>query len=239
MNGITPNWPAPTWVRAFTTTRNLNLAYVRNDQQPHDVEQNRRILSQQFNYMYEPIWLNQTHSTNIVEIKKVNQTVDEQADGAWTQLTGIPCAVLTADCLPLLLCDTKGTVVAAVHCGWRGLAKGIIENTVKQISLNAEGEILAWLGPAIGQSKFEVGSEVREEFLKHDLRASIAFQPTANEGKWLADIYELATQRLHESGVRAIFGGDLCTYTDTERFYSYRRDKDTGRMATLIWLTLP
>ncbi len=229
MNGITPNWPAPTWVRAFTTTRNLNLT----------LEQDRTILSQDFNFMYEPIWLNQTHSTKVVEIKRPQDLKDVNADGSYTMLTGVPCAVLTGDCLPLLLCDSKGSIVAAVHCGWRGIAQGIIENALKQVGLYAEGEILAWLGPAIGQSKYEVGEDFREPFLKHDLRASIAFKKTDNQGKWLADINELAKQRLQESGVTAIYGGDLCTYTDPMRFYSYRRDKDTGRMATLIWLTLP
>ena len=229
MNGITPNWPAPTWVRAVTTTRSLNLVLA----------QDRTILSQDFNFMYEPIWLNQTHSSNVIEIKSPKRERGPEADGAWTMLTGVPCAVLTGDCLPLLLCDSNGTIVAAVHCGWRGIAQGIIEKTVKQIGLNAQGEILAWLGPAIGQSNYEVGEDFREPFLKHDLRASIAFKETEKPGKWLADIKELAKQRLQDSGVSAIYGSDLCTYTDPQRFYSYRRDKDTGRMATLIWLTLP
>lgn len=216
----------------------FNLGLHVNDN-PHDVYRNRLLLSQSLNFMHEPIWLNQTHSTNVIELKMTDEkNVSLDADGALTQLTYVPCVVLTADCLPLLLCDTQGTVVGAVHCGWRGIANGIIENALNAIRLKTNNDILAWLGPAIGQNHFEVGEEVREQFLKHNLSASSAFMPTKHPGKWMANLYTLASQRLNEMGVRQIYGGDYCTYTDAAQFYSYRRDKETGRMATLIWLAL-
>ena len=248
MKGLQPNWPAPTWVRAMSTTRiggvskdafdsfNLGLHVFDN---PNDVYQNRLQLSQSLNFMYDPIWLNQTHSTHVIELKKPDvKDLSLDADGALTQLTYVPCVVLTADCLPLLLCDTQGTVVGAIHCGWRGIANGIIENALNAIRLKTNNDILAWLGPAISQNHFEVGDEVREQFLKHNLAASSAFIPGERPGKWMANLYILASQRLNEMGVRQIYGGDYCTYTDAARFYSYRRDKETGRMATLIWLAL-
>ncbi|MBS0288533.1 MAG: peptidoglycan editing factor PgeF [Proteobacteria bacterium] len=237
VSGIQPNWPAPTWVRAITTTRlEGNLALHVNDN-PQQVIQNRRKITQTLNLMYEPAWLTQTHGTTVIEIKSPEHMLQE-ADGAYTQLTGVACTILTADCLPLLLCDTGGTLVAAVHCGWRGLAQGIIENTLKAIRLKANGDILAWLGPAVGAHCYEVGEDVRQAFLNHDMKAAYAFKPTENSGKWMADLCRLAKYRLQDNGVTAIFGGDLCTYTDSARFYSYRRHKDTGRMATLIWLAL-
>jgi hypothetical protein len=249
---ILPDWPAPNWVRAITTTReggvsqapyaSLNLARHVNDNAAV-VAQNRLTLSQEYNLMFEPAWLHQTHSARVVRIKTPDFQADAEfginADGAWTQLTGVPCVVLTGDCLPLLLCDSQGTLVAAIHCGWKGILAGIIENTIKEIGLHAQGEILAWLGPAIGPQAFEVGNEVRELFVQHDYQAIQAFQPTDKPGKWLADIYQLARQRLYRVGVRSIYGGEYCTYTDSPYFYSYRRDGETGRMATLIWLTLP
>ncbi len=245
MRGIQPNWPAPTWVRAITTSRedgvsqgpfsSFNLGFHVNDT-PQRVTQNRLNLSQHFNFPYEPIWLNQTHSTDIIEIKSVQFEQAPNADASFTQLTGLPCAVLTADCLPILLCDTNGTQVAAIHAGWRGLANGIIEKTVKAMRLNAHSELMAWMGPAISQPHFEVGTEVRDAFLKHNLQAAIAFKPGASEGKWMGDLFSLARMRLKEVGLSQIYGGDHCTYTDETQFYSYRRDKQTGRMATLIWL---
>jgi YfiH family protein len=249
VRGILPKWPAPTWVRAITTTRmggvskgsfdNFNLGLHVFDN-PNDVARNRLELSQTFNFMYEPQWLNQTHSTHVIELKTPTQkhAQDIDADGAYTQLTGVPCVILTADCLPLLLCDTTGKIIGAVHCGWRGIANGIIENALNAIRLNTTNDILAWLGPAIGQNHFEVGDEVRDQFLKHNLSASNAFIPGKQPGKWMANLYTLASMRLREMGVKQIYGGDYCTYTDANQFYSYRRDKETGRMATLIWLAL-
>jgi YfiH family protein len=261
---ILPDWPAPNWVRAITTTReggisqgsfaSLNLAAHVKDN-PISVAQNRLTLSQEYNFMYEPLWLHQTHSSSVVQVKTPHPNPLPQgerghegikfaehgidADGAWTQLTGVPCVVLTGDCLPLLLCDSQGTLVAAIHCGWKGILGGIIEQSLKEIGLHAQGEILAWLGPAIGPQAFEVGNDVRDLFISQDLQASHAFKPIDKPGKWLADIYLLAKQRLQKVGVRSIYGGEYCTYTDQDRFYSYRRDGETGRMATLIWLALP
>ncbi len=246
MRWISPKWPAPTWVRAITTTRlggaskgtfsSLNLGLHVNDN-PEDVRLNRLQLSQTFNFMYEPSWLNQTHSTNVIVQKSVNPQQEIEADGAITQLTGVPCVVLTADCLPLLLCNTEGTVVGAVHCGWRGIAEGIIENAINAIRLQTNHDILAWLGPAIGQSHYEVGTDMREKFLEHSLATNGAFVPSEKPNKWMANLYTLASMRLKERGVDQIYGGNYCTYTD-EQFYSFRRDKQTGRMATLIWLAL-
>jgi YfiH family protein len=143
------------------------------------------------------------------------------------------CAVLTADCLPLLLCDEAGTRVAAVHAGWRGLLEGVIEQAVSAMA--AQGKQLAWLGPAIGPGAFEVGEEVRQAFVAEDSAAAHAFAPSPN-GRWLANIYVLARLRLQRVGVEAVYGGEYCTYSDPERFYSYRRDGQTGRMASLIWI---
>jgi YfiH family protein len=159
-----------------------------------------------------------------------------EADAAVALVAGEVCAVLTADCLPLLLCDEEGSRVAAVHAGWRGLADGVIEAAVARLALDAR-RLLCWLGPAIGPEVFEVGDEVRRRFLQGvDSEAvAAAFRPS-RDGKWLADLYVLARQRLRMVGVRGIFGGGLCTFTDDERFYSYRRDGVTGRMASLIWI---
>ena len=153
-------------------------------------------------------------------------------DSSHTDSSGVVCAVLTADCLPVLLCDRGGRRVAAVHAGWRGLLDGVIEQTIAAMG---GGELLAWLGPAIGPAAFEVGDEVRAAFLVHAPEAHTAFSPSPN-GRWLADIYALARQRLQLAGVDAIYGGEHCTYSEAERFYSYRRDGVTGRMASLIWM---
>ena len=142
---------------------------------------------------------------------------------------------MTADCLPVLFCDRAGTRVAAAHAGWRGLCDGVLEETVRALDCDP-AEILAWMGPAIGPQAFEVGDEVRAAFMRHDQRATEAFKPMV-EGKWLADIYQLGRQRLASVGVNAVFGGDLCTYAQQDLFYSFRRDAQTGRMASLIWLS--
>lgn len=246
---IVPNWPAPTWIRALTTTNksggvstgpyeDFNLAtHVQDD--PLHVAANRLRLRQRLNLSHEPVWLEQTHSTRVEKVSKLTISPID-ADGAWTQEKDLPCVVLSADCLPLLLCDTKGTLVAAIHCGWRGIAAGIIENTLNNILPKAQGELMAWMGPAMGPGNFEVGEEVRQQFLQWGLTAAQAFKPLRKAdkwaGKWLADIYLLAKQRLQAGGVNAVYGGEYCTYADPQQFYSYRRDGVTGRMATLIWL---
>lgn len=239
---LVPEWPAPLTVRACTTTRrggvsigpyaSLNLATHVGDQFQH-VAENRRRLHQARRLPSEPLWLRQVHGTAVVDA--ACGAFDIEADASYTHRGGVVCAVLTADCLPVLLCDTGGTVVAAAHAGWRGLLDGVIENTVR--ALHRPGaQLLAWLGPAIGPGAFEVGAEVRAAFVARDPAAAEAFRPTL-EGRWLADIYQLARQRLAGLHVTAVYGGRWCTVTDESRFYSYRRDGVTGRMATLIWLS--
>ena len=233
---ITPNWPAPSKVKAYTTTRqgghsqppydSLNLGdHVDDD--PKAVAANRATLRQLL--PAEPVWLKQVHSTKIV-----TANTSCTADASMTTELNKVCVVLTADCLPVLFCDRAGTTVAAVHAGWRGLAGGILEVTLQNLK-KAPEDILVWLGPAIGPQAFEVGGEVRDAFTNYLPQATKAFKANG-EGHWLADLYLLARQRLAHHGVTQVFGGEFCTYTDAERFYSYRRDKITGRMASLIWL---
>lgn len=237
---IVPDWPAPAHVHALVTTRqggvsltpyaSLNLGdHVGDD--PVAVAANRRIL--QASLPAEPMWLKQVHGSGIADAGRAIGV--PEADGSVAHQPGIVCAVLTADCLPVLLCDRAGTVVAAAHAGWRGLADGVVEAAVKAMAVET-GEVFAWLGPAIGPRAFEVGGEVRQVFMEHDPAAELAFVPSASEGKWLADIYLLARQRLARIGVSQVHGGAYCTHADAERFYSYRRDGVTGRMASLVWL---
>ncbi|WP_114649838.1 peptidoglycan editing factor PgeF [Pseudothauera hydrothermalis] len=241
---IVPQWPAPARVRAIVTTRNgglsqgryasLNLAtHVGDD--PGAVAANRAVLRSRL--PAEPVWLEQVHGTNIVMAESVpgERCLPPVADGAWTRQPGVVCAVMTADCLPVLFCDDAGSVVAAAHAGWRGLCAGILERTVEAMRV-APARIQAWLGPAIGPGAFEVGADVRSAFLQHDSGAAAAFVAGKEPGKWLADLYLLAKIRLAGAGVIDVFGGGFCTYTDAERFYSHRRDRATGRMASLIWL---
>lgn len=236
---IVPDWPAPASVRAFVTTRaggvsagayaSMNLAaHVGDD--PAAVAENRRRL--RAHLPAEPLWLSQVHGTTVVRAEEA--VAGTEADAAFTRRKGAVCAALTADCLPLLLCNDVGTVVCAAHAGWRGLAGGVIEAAVRATN-EPPARLLAWLGPAIGPQAFEVGAEVRAAFLAHSPDAAAAFAAKEN-GKWLADLYRLAKQRLNALGVERIFGGGFCTFTEAERFYSYRREGNTGRMASLIWL---
>lgn len=236
---LLPDWPAPGNVRALSTTRaggasagpfaSFNLAaHVGDD--PVAVAANRRRLSARL--PGAPLWLAQVHGCRVVDVEAAETGVE--ADAAIARRRGRVCAVLTADCLPVLLCDDAGTAVAAAHAGWRGLAAGIIEATVQAMPSPPE-RLLAWLGPAIGPQAFEVGAEVREAFLAHSAEAAAAFAAKEN-GKWLADLFRLATQRLNASGVLRVFGGGQCTFSQAERFYSFRREKTTGRMASLIWI---
>ena len=237
---IIPDWPAPPKVRALVTTRqggvsiapyaSFNLGdHVGDD--PAAVAENRRRLRMLL--PAEPAWLKQVHGVRCVDAAQVPSGI--VADAAFARVPGVVCAVLTADCLPVLLCDDCGTLVAAAHAGWRGLAVGVIEATVAAMGLPGE-QLMAWLGPAIGPENFEVGSEVREIFVTHDPQAAGAFVPHGH-GKWLCNIYLLARQRLEALGVCRHAGADFCTVRDAQRFYSYRREGVTGRMATLIWLT--
>ncbi|OEF00739.1 multi-copper polyphenol oxidoreductase [Vibrio crassostreae 9ZC13] len=245
MSMIIPNWNAPQNVKAFASTRfdgfstgayqGLNLGtHVGDDASL--VENNRAWLKQHANMPASPVWLHQTHSTDVVTV--LHPTADIlDADGAFTTAKDVVCSAMTADCLPVILTDTKGTQVAAVHAGWRGLAGGILENAVAKFSnLGSENKIIAWLGPAIGKQAFEVGDDVLEAFVSFDSQAKLAFEAKAEPGKWLANMSQLATQRLNKVGVTSVTDSNLCTFADADAFYSYRRDGITGRQATFIWL---
>ena len=248
LNFIQPNWPAPANVKALQTTRqggvsqgscaSLNLAEHVNDD-AIAVAHNRQLLSP---YLPgEPVWVNQVHGIEVIDAAKSGCL--EDADGSFTTQKSVVCVTMTADCLPLLFCDNAGTVVAAVHAGWRGLCDGVIEAALKNMLIQSNkvlpSNVLVWLGPAIGPNMFEVGAEVREQFMQKDSQAESAFKPYAD--KWLCDIYTIAKQRLNNLGVTQIYGStineDFCTYTDEARFFSFRRDNLTGRMASLIWLS--
>ncbi len=242
MNIIEADWPAPRHVHALSTTRtggigegpfaSLNLAdHVGDD--PAVVAQNRARLRSELGLPSEPGWLTQVHGCGVARVGR--DPLGCEADAALGVMPGQVCAVMTADCLPVLLCDVLGTRVAAVHAGWRGLAAGVIETTVRQMDV-APGQLMGWLGPAIGPEAFEVGDEVRACFLQADAGAEDAFRRSLN-GRWLADLYGLARRRLAGAGVESVWGGGCCTYSDARRFFSYRRDGVTGRMASVIWLS--
>ncbi len=240
---IIPRWPAPANVMAIQTTRaggvsvapydTLNLGMHVADN-PLNVARNRQLLNA---YVpTEPVWLNQVHGTTVIDAGATSCVPD--ADAAFSKSRGAVCAVMTADCLPLLFCNRQGTVVAATHAGWRGLCDGVIEATIDAMQV-APDSLMTWLGPAIGPQAFEVGEDVRQEFIAQQSEAKDAFVP-AGDGKWLGNMYRLAQLRLEYKGVTDIYGGgvdqDFCTYTDASRFFSFRRDVKTGRMASLIWL---
>jgi polyphenol oxidase len=235
---IVPDWPAPKNVHSLITTRaggvstgqfaSMNLgAFLTDDVQA--VKANRSILRRHL--PAEPKWLRQVHGTKVVDADSLLSLTE--ADASVAHKANTVCAIATADCVPVLLCNQTGTVVAAVHAGWRGLCAGVIENTVQAMQAKPT-ELLAYLGPAIGPRNFEVGREVCEAFLHEDAHAAPAFKEKTN-GKYMADIFLLARQRLHKAGVTHVFGGEICTVEDA-RFFSHRRDKETGRMASLIWL---
>jgi YfiH family protein len=240
MQFIIPEWSAPPGVRALVSTRSggvslppyesFNLGDHVGDA-PAAVARNRAILRSHL--PAEPKWMKQVHGITVTSADTAGGPAE--ADAAVAFQPGSVCAVLTADCLPVLFCDRRGTRVAAAHAGWRGLAAGVLEASVAAMQCEPAG-ILAWLGPAIGPRAFEVGEEVRDIFVR-DLPASAAAFVPGQAGKWLADIYELARLRLARAGVQQASGGGFCTYTDAERFYSFRRDKATGRMASLIWMS--
>lgn len=240
---IQPDWPAPANVHALSTTRlgglssgpfaGLNLGdHVGDD--PERVEENRALLQREAAIPGTLPWLSQVHGITVHPATTPYVTAPE-ADAACAHAPGHPCVVMTADCLPVLFCNRAGTVVAAAHAGWRGLHAGVLEASMTAMGCDP-AEVLAWLGPAIGPDAFEVGSEVRAAFIAEQAEASEAFKPSVNADKWLADIYQLARLRLRRAGVSAIYGGEFCTVGDATRFYSYRRDGQTGRMASLIWL---
>jgi len=243
MNAIYPNWQAPKNIKALTTVRSggvslppfdsFNLGdHVCDD--PKAVQQNRSLLVDKFDLPHQPFFLIQTHSTKVIELPFTGSNVE--ADAVYTQQANQVCLVMTADCLPVLFFNKEGSEVAAAHAGWRGLCDGILEETVAKFKCPTS-DIIAWLGPAIGPTAFQVGEEIIEQFCAFDSNAKLAFTPDlTTSGKFLGNLYQLATQRLNKLGITEISGGGHCTYTEQDKFFSYRRDKKTGRMASLIWI---
>ncbi|MCX7116293.1 MAG: peptidoglycan editing factor PgeF [Gammaproteobacteria bacterium] len=238
---LTPNWPAPSTVHAFTTTRLQgvslppyhanNLGDHVNDN-PDDVTQNRQALRKRFQLPNEPIWLEQTHSTHCVIVEN---TTERKADAAITRTPNQVLAILTADCLPILLCDREGREIAAIHAGWRGLADGVIESTLQQMQTPPH-QLMAWLGPRICARCFEVGEEVMAIFLAKYPKASAAFF-SHKPGKYMLDMGQISTLILQAHQISSIDDAEACTFEDKEHFFSYRRDGQTGRIATLIWIS--
>ncbi|HET9843525.1 MAG TPA: peptidoglycan editing factor PgeF [Gammaproteobacteria bacterium] len=240
-NWIKPDWPAPLNIQAFTTTRNLtvhdkvldfNLG-LHATQYPASVKSNRALLDK---IVGNPIhWLNQIHSAEIAQLPNADAVLN--ADGAFSITKNTICAVMSADCMPVLICDTSGFLVCALHCGWRGFAQNIIQNAVKKIRIHTNNPLMAWLGPAIGVKFYEVGEEIRELFVKYFFESGVAFTSHAVPGKYWLDLTQLAKLLLHREGIESIFEEAYCTYQNAQDFYSARRDKNTGRFATVIWKT--
>lgn len=238
---ILPDWPMPTSVQACSTIRHggvsvspydsLNLGTHVGDVATR-VAVNRQHLVAQAALPQMPVWLDQVHGTRVLTLDG-GGIPDIQADAVYSRVTGQVCAVMTADCLPVLFCSLAGDEVAAAHAGWRGLCAGVLEQTLRQFNA-APSSIIAWLGPAIGPQQFEVGEEVKQAFINIDAKSALAFTPSGS--KYLADIYLLARLRLQAAGIQAIYGGNRCTVTEKQQFFSYRRDGTTGRMASLVWL---
>ncbi len=236
---IVPDWPAPPAVKAFITTRaggvsqgafaSYNLG-LRSGDDARAVAANRERLRALL--PAEPKWLRQVHGAQVVDADALTDV--PEADAAVARKRGTVCAVMVADCVPVLLADRAGTAVAVAHAGWRGLASGIVEKTIARMALPPE-RLLAFLGPGIGPRAFEVGADVRDAFLVRDPQSGEAFAPRT-PGKWLADLFSLVRRQLAAAGVENVYGGGLCTHSDARRFYSYRRDRETGRMAALIWI---
>ncbi|HEX2605257.1 MAG TPA: peptidoglycan editing factor PgeF [Oxalicibacterium sp.] len=249
MEIILPQWGSPLpMIGALSTTRacgfsaapyddaqgsgGLNLGLHVGDL-AENVQRNRAQLRRHL--PAEPVWLTQVHGTRVVDAAGVTEAAE--ADASFTTQPGVVCAIMTADCLPVLFADKAGKVVGAAHAGWRGLAAGVLENTIEQMRGAGAADLLAWLGPAIGPAHFEVGEEVRQAFVDRAAIHADAFTPIiARSGKYLADLYRLATHILNAAGVTEVRGGRFCTLAERQRFYSYRRDGTTGRMASLIWL---
>lgn len=241
---ISPQWPAPAHVRAYVTTRagNINLP-------PYDgfntadhvgdeldvVMHNRQLLQQHFGWARQPRWLNQVHGIHVDEVLLHHgegnvATID--ADASVTNMLGVPCAIHTADCLPVFFSNEKGSQVALAHAGWRGLLQGVLENTLA--CFEPEEFVYAWLGPAISQAHFEVGEEVFQQFVSSDASAECAFT-AVGDGKYLCDLYAIARQRLDSAGRCAVYGGEYCTFSDS-RLFSYRQEPVTGRLLSLVWI---
>lgn len=238
---IIPQWPQPQGVASCSSTRKGGVSHAPYDSlnlgahcgdNPDDVEENRRRLFAAGGLPSKPVWLEQVHGKEVLRLDG-GPYESKRADASYSNTPGTVCAVMTADCLPVLLCNLDGTEVAAAHAGWRGLCEGVLEETVACFDDRPEN-IMAWLGPAIGPTAFEVGPEVRDAFRAKDPQAISAFSEAGK--KYYADIYLLARQRLDNVGVRRIYGGDRCTFSQKDDFFSYRRDRTTGRMASFIWL---
>ena len=245
---IEPDWPAPARVRAAAATRaggvssgafaSLNLGgHVGDDAAA--VRENRRRLARALELPAEPRWLHQVHGTTVATSTSANAAgATPTADAMLAAAPGQVCAVLTADCLPILFCDESGTCVAAAHAGWRGLAAGVLEATIAALGRAgaAPGSLLAWIGPGISGPAYEVGADVRETLLAANPAAEAGFAPNAR-GRWQLDLAAIARRHLAAAGVSRVWGGDRCTFTDPARFFSFRRDGTCGRQATLIWLS--
>ena len=242
MNLIWADWPAPPKIKALCTTRQGGVSSAPFDQlnlgdhvgdNPQTVSDNRQLLLNSLSLVKPAQWLKQVHGVEVVEAHADQQI--RQADACYTTESGVACVIMTADCLPVLFTDTAGSKVAAAHAGWRGLVDGVLEQTLAQF--DDPSEVGVWMGPAIGPNAFEVGQEVYDRFVDDLAESRDAFKPSpSHQDRWMADIYQLARLRLNRAGVRQISGGGFCTYTDSDRFFSYRRQAQTGRMASLIWI---
>jgi len=238
---IVPDWPAPARVRAFVTTReggmsageyaSLNLGTKSGDD-PARVAANRQAVQAHLPSL--PCWLTQVHGTAVANLDRAGEGESVVADAAVTSVARRVAVVLTADCLPVFLCREDGSRIGVAHAGWRGLAAGVLENVVSSLGSDPS-RVLAWLGPAIGPRAYEVGSEVREAFASSHGEAASAFASRGEE-KHMADLYALARLRLAKAGVESVSGGSFCTYTEQERFFSYRRERKSGRMGAFIWI---
>lgn len=237
---IIADWAAPSHVRTLITTRQGGISLAPFDcnnlgdhvgDNPHHVAHNRKILSEKVKH--DIVWLNQTHSSVVLPLSQGAIHEQMNADASFSDVPNTPCCVMTADCLPLLVTNSSGTKVAAIHGGWRGLAGGIIENTLSYFQ-ESPSQLMVWLGPAIGPRQFEVGQDVVDIFVNRDINNKSCFIP--HHKKYFADIYQLARNILQVYGVTQVSGGNDCTVEQQDEFFSYRRDGQTGRMASLIWI---
>jgi YfiH family protein len=240
------DWPAPENVKACVTYRSRDLEHPGGGSntisynmswssgEKESVVENRSLLAEDWQWRTQPQWLKEVHGIEVVEAQPDN--VEREGDAVWTDRHGLPCAILTADCLPVIFCDVNGRKVAAAHAGWRGMVRGVLEETVRKIGVAPE-HLLAWFGPAISQPHYEVGPEVRDAFMNVDQKAEAAFIP-GNSDRYYCDLYALARMRLDRVGVKQVYGGGLCTYSDPAHWFSYRRDgARKGCLATVVWLS--
>lgn len=245
---LMPDWPAPENVKALVTLRarenkksgsgnftsfNMSIASVSSREELTMVLENRALMMEDWQWKTGPQWLKEVQGTKVIHSKPGGS--EEEGDAIWTDEQGLPCAILTADCLPVIFCNLSGTKVAAAHAGWRGLASGILEATVDALK-DPPQQLMAWLGPAISQTHFEVGPEVRKAFMDVDVGAKAAFIP-GNGDRWYGDLFTLARMRLKSKGLKELYGGGLCTFSDPQQWFSYRRDGPRkGNFATVVWL---